>query len=90
MPTQWSANNLSIVEGANIVNEGIWSGTAAQSELAKLIDGKDTIYLTDGTNTDCHFQIQFPTNYVGSLDKLEFIMLDLADKSMFVDGNAKI
>jgi len=43
------------VQGADIVNEGILSGTAPQSELAKLIDGKDTIYSNDGTNADCHF-----------------------------------
>lgn len=90
MPTSFSSNNLSIVEGHSIVNEGVWSGTSAQSELAKLIDGKDTTFLSDNTSENCHWQIAFPTNYVGVLDKIEYFMLDLANNSMFINGNVVI
>jgi len=90
MPTQFSANNLSIKEAGSMVNEGIWSGTAPQSEIAKLYDGKDSVLMNDSTATNCHFQIAFPQNYVGVMGRLEFFIKDLVNNAPYIDGNVII
>jgi len=90
MPTQFSANNLSIKEAGSMVNEGIWSGTAPQSEIAKLYDGKDSVLMNDSTATNCHFQIAFPQNYVGVMGRLEFFIKDLVNNAPYIDGNVLI
>ena len=90
LPTQFSANNLSIVEAGSMVNEGVWSGTAAQSEIAKLFDGKDNNLMNDSTAANCHFQIAFKPNYVGVMSRLEFFIKDLVNNTPYIDGNVLI
>lgn len=90
MPTTFSANNLSVVETGSMVNEGVWSGTGSQTELAKLYNGKETDRYVDSTSTNCHFQIKFKDNYVGVMDRLEFFIQDLANNGPYIDGNVLI
>ena len=37
-----------------LLHSGTWTGTAGDAELEKLIDGKNTVDITD-SNTDCFF-----------------------------------
>ena len=83
--TAYSASTFEIVtEG--ILHAGTWTGTASDTELAKLIDGKNMIDMTDSTSSNCYFQIEYKENHVGVLDEAKFFINRLVDKTPFV-GN---
>lgn len=69
-----------------MLHEGIWTGTASDTELAKLIDNKNMIDMQDSTSSNCYFQIQYKENHVGVLDEVKFFVNTLTDKTPFV-GN---
>ena len=54
LSTAYSATEYEIVT-TGVLHEGTWTGTASQSELAKLTDGKNMIDMTDSATTDCYF-----------------------------------
>lgn len=82
--TAYSASNFEIVtEG--ILHDGTWTGTASDEELAKLIDGKNMIDMSD-SSSNCYFQIQYKENHVGVLDEVKFFMNRLTNKTPFVDN----
>ena len=83
--TAYSADTFEIVtEG--VLHDGTWTGTASDEELAKLIDGKNMIDMSDSTSTGCYFQIQYKENHVGVLDEVKFFINQLLDKSPFQDN----
>ena len=51
--TAYSASEYDIVVPGPL-HSGTWTGTASDAELAKLIDGKNTVDMQDST-TDCYF-----------------------------------
>ena len=69
-----------------IITDGIWTGTASDRELAKLIDGKNKVDMVDTTKTGCYFQIKYRDNYLGVLDQVNFYINKLKNKSDF-EGN---
>lgn len=73
-----------------MANKGVWSGTTSPTELAKLFDEDETTVLLDTTQTNCFFQVDFPLTYTARLERLEFFITSVQDKSPYVDGNAKI
>ena len=54
--TTYSAAEYDIVK-TGVLHEGIWTGTASDEELAKLIDNKNMIDMVDSTSSNCYFQI---------------------------------
>jgi len=81
--TTYSATNYKVVT-AGAQHTGIWTGTASKTELARLIDGKNTIDLTDSTSTNCYFQIAYKTAHVVVLDEAKFFVNELSNKTPFI------
>ena len=54
--TSYSYSNYKVVSSGQL-HTGTWTGTSSATELAKLIDGKNLVDLSDSTATDCYFQI---------------------------------
>ena len=52
--TAYSASEYDIVTVGEL-HDGTWTGTASDDELAKLIDNKNMVDMTDDTSTDCYF-----------------------------------
>ena len=71
--TAFSASEYDIVQ-SGILHDGTWTGTATEEELAKLIDGVNMIDMSDSTNSNCYFQIQYKENHVGVLDEVKFFV----------------
>jgi len=80
--TAYSASAYDVVVPGPL-HSGTWTGTASDTELAKLIDGKNTVDMTD-SNTDCHFQVQYKENHVGVLEQVKFFINEMIDKSPYV------
>jgi hypothetical protein len=66
-----------------VLHDGTWTGTTSDSELAKLIDGKNMVDMSDSTSSNCYFQIQYKENHVGVLDEVKFFINRLYNKSPF-------
>lgn len=81
--TTYSATNYKVVT-AGAQHTGIWTGTASKTELARLIDGKNTIDLTDSTSSNCYFQIAYKTAHVVVLDEAKFFVNELSNKTPFI------
>jgi hypothetical protein len=58
-----------------------WTGTADDTELAKLNDGVDNVDYTDATSSGCEFRTTFKTNYVGVLDEASIFLNGLSTDS---------
>ena len=82
--TAWSAEHYDIVV-SGMLHDGVWSGTASQSELAKLTDDKNMIDMED-SSSNCYFQIQYKDDHVGVLDEVKFFINDLVDKAPYDGG----
>ena len=80
--TAYSAAEYEVVS-PGMLHSGTWSGTTTDSELAKLIDGKNMVDMLD-SETQCHFQIQYKENHVGVLDEVKFFVNEMVDKSPYV------
>lgn len=80
--TAYSAAQFEVVS-AGLLHDGTWTGTASDTELAKLIDGKNMIDMQD-SNTECYFQVQYKENHVGVLDEVKFFINEMIDKSPYV------
>ena len=53
--TAYSATEYDIVQ-VGVLHDGVWTGTATDSELTKLIDNKNMIDITDDSSTtSCYF-----------------------------------
>ena len=52
--TAYSAAEYDIVQ-VGVLHDGVWTGTATDEELAKLIDNKNMIDMTDSTSSSCYF-----------------------------------
>ena len=64
--TAYSASEYDVMVPGSL-HSGTWTGTASDDELAKLVDGINTVDMED-SNTDCYFQVQYKENHVGVLD----------------------
>lgn len=82
--TSYSASNYEIVK-VGVLHDGTWTGTATSEELARLIDNKNMVDMTD-TSDNCYFQIQYKPEHVGVLDEVKFFVNHLVDKTPFVDN----
>ena len=81
--TTYSYSNYKVVSSGQL-HDGTWTGTATATELAKLIDGTNTIDMVDSTASDCYFQVAYKTDHVGVLDEAKFFVNSLLDKTPFV------
>ena len=84
--TAYSAASFEVVISGVISDDGTWTGSASDSELAKLIDNKNMVDMVDDTNADCYFQIQFKEAHVGVLEEVKFFINEMFDKTPYVGG----
>jgi len=84
--TAYSSANFEVVTSGVISGLGTWTGTATDSELAKLTDNKNMVDMIDDTSADCYFQIQFKEAHVGVLEEVKFFINEMFDKTPYV-GN---